>query len=914
MKKALVAAALLLVSAGGISADTSTREARHRARFDTYPPVREATNTSAIDSRLGAGVSLLDDIAVSESVAPAQFDQANADVIRLSDGGWLTVWDDDREGVRKIFWQRYSSAGAAVGGNIPIAGSTIGADYVEPKVETDTLGRVYLFYRDRTNGLVFGRRYLANLTLDLSTYLVNDTLSDAFGGPFDVAVYPNGRAVVVWENYVSSGSGIQVRVINSSGVFVTGALTVNTDGDAASHWVPSVAVEPNAGFLIAWEDYRNGRADIYARLYDGTGSPLASEFALVPSPANLTSQYTPEVACLGTDRYAVAWVDLRLGQDIYLQRYNTNAGLSGENQLLSNGDGGTVHWDVDVSVDPDGRLIAAWASFEAMSHILALRFDPGTNPIGSPSVLNALSTGQRWSPSVAFDDAAGYSVAWSEVTDNQADLHLMAFDSSAAPQWGSEQLINDDQIGAESRNPAIAASGNWYTLFAYGDSRRDDGDIYIRSMTHDLTAVAPSQRANQDNGAALQSEADIDAVMNDEGLVVWIDGRSLGGVSGQRIFGRYVTRWGGFVGDEFTISDSTQIAVKSAPQVALNSGRRGLVTWLDKRSGSFQVYGRWLNADHSRDGAEFMISDGSAGIGSGTLRMATAGDNRFYVSWINVDASPATVHVVWYRADNSLGDSFSYAPTLSGGGLKEMDIDGYADGSLVLAWSGLESGVRRLYLSVLDSTGVLAGSVDVITDSESSAAESPSISVDENDYVSLAWTDHRDGKALVYYQILDDSRTALGANEAIGSISLEVTKTPVTTAARGRAWFGWVDNRADGFNVYGANALYLPTDIGDDPDPELPGSYALYQNYPNPFNPTTTIAFSLPRASRVSLTVFNLLGQEVRVLSDGVLAAGIHDVVWDGQDSGGNPVASGVYFYRLSAGEFTRQHKMILLK
>ena len=99
----------------------------------------------------------------------------------------------------------------------------------------------------------------------------------------------------------------------------------------------------------------------------------------------------------------------------------------------------------------------------------------------------------------------------------------------------------------------------------------------------------------------------------------------------------------------------------------------------------------------------------------------------------------------------------------------------------------------------------------------------------------------------------------------------------------------------------------------------LPGTYALGQNYPNPFNPSTTITFDLPVNGNATLTVFNTLGQEVRTLVTGPLAAGRSRVVWNATDQSGRTVASGVYFYRLTvngAGKelFSSVKKMLLVR
>ncbi|HKK21943.1 MAG TPA: FlgD immunoglobulin-like domain containing protein, partial [candidate division Zixibacteria bacterium] len=96
--------------------------------------------------------------------------------------------------------------------------------------------------------------------------------------------------------------------------------------------------------------------------------------------------------------------------------------------------------------------------------------------------------------------------------------------------------------------------------------------------------------------------------------------------------------------------------------------------------------------------------------------------------------------------------------------------------------------------------------------------------------------------------------------------------------------------------------------------PMLPDKFELYQNYPNPFNPSTEIGFALPQTANVRLEIFNIMGQRVKLLADRQMEAGVHTILWDGRDAAGNTVASGVYFYRLDAGQYTASRKMLLLK
>ncbi len=93
-----------------------------------------------------------------------------------------------------------------------------------------------------------------------------------------------------------------------------------------------------------------------------------------------------------------------------------------------------------------------------------------------------------------------------------------------------------------------------------------------------------------------------------------------------------------------------------------------------------------------------------------------------------------------------------------------------------------------------------------------------------------------------------------------------------------------------------------------------PEEYELLQNYPNPFNPTTTISYSLKEEADVKLVVYNMLGQEVATLVDRRESAGYKSVVWCSKDNNNSPLASGVYIYRIVAGNFTQIKKMVMVK
>jgi WD40 repeat protein len=85
-------------------------------------------------------------------------------------------------------------------------------------------------------------------------------------------------------------------------------------------------------------------------------------------------------------------------------------------------------------------------------------------------------------------------------------------------------------------------------------------------------------------------------------------------------------------------------------------------------------------------------------------------------------------------------------------------------------------------------------------------------------------------------------------------------------------------------------------------------------NHPNPFNPETTIEYSIKEDSNVQIEIYNIKGQKVQTLVNEIREAGYHSVIWNGKDSSGRPVASGIYFYKMKTDNYQKIRKMVLLK
>jgi hypothetical protein len=169
--------------------------------------------------------------------------------------------------------------------------------------------------------------------------------------------------------------------------------------------------------------------------------------------------------------------------------------------------------------------------------------------------------------------------------------------------------------------------------------------------------------------------------------------------------------------------------------------------------------------------------------------------------------------------------------------------------------------------------------------------------------VAFAFTESQAQNSIVEW-------SAFSSEFSVPGSSTSTVKSSVGQALIGRSQQG-NSLIESGFLV---NRLLRGPLLGVKEQPGLPTTSSLEQNYPNPFNPSTTIRYELPQRSKVELHLFNIIGQHVATLVNEEQDAGRYTLLWSGRNDDGQLLASGVYLYRLTAGEFTDVKKAILMR
>jgi len=244
----------------------------------------------------------------------------------------------------------------------------------------------------------------------------------------------------------------------------------------------------------------------------------------------------------------------------------------------------------------------------------------------------------------------------------------------------------------------------------------------------------------------------------------------------------------------------------------------------------------------------------------------------------------------------------------------DFDIAARADGRVRVVWYDAEAASPVVKTAVFDTLGALMeGPLDV--SATPVTARRPKVGIDATGRWVVAWSQSAGSSDDILWQRFDSDGTPSAPREKISGAAV-ATRSALAVAYSGAYVYGvWHDNETpgEGFDVRLSSLLKASSDVRDG-NPVQPRLFALRPGFPNPFNGSTRISYTLERPASVSLAIFDALGRRVRVLTQGDVWPGEHEVTWDGTDESGRTLGSGVYFCRLQAGPHTESRKLLYLK
>jgi hypothetical protein len=375
---------------------------------------------------------------------------------------------------------------------------------------------------------------------------------------------------------------------------LSGEFQANTEVTAAQYF-SDVGMDATGNFVVVWESYQSGDADVYARRYDANGNALGPDFRV--NTYTTDYQGIPAVAMRPTGEFMVAWGSFDQnetnGTNVYAQRYDASGNPAGGEFLVNTYTTG-YQYGPAIAASTSGNFVVVWSDYGQdgdAGGVYGKVFDATGSPVSGEFQVNQFTTGYQWLPKVAYGGNGDFVVAWESENQDGAGYAVMArrFGSDGTPR-ANEFQVNQNTAGNQS-NVAVAADAAGDFVVTWTSESQDGslGGIFARRFGSAGQPLGAEFQVNTyTSGIQDYPRVGMDAKGNF--TVTWSsylqDGSDMG-VFAQRFDGK-----GQKVGAEFQVNETTSNS-QELPAVAVGANGRAVICWDTNVSPSdFDVFAR----------------------------------------------------------------------------------------------------------------------------------------------------------------------------------------------------------------------------------------------------------------------------------------------------------------------------------
>ncbi len=892
-------------------------------------------------------------------------------------GGFVVVWTDYRFGQADIYLQLFDTAGSPVGQNRRLNTDTVGAVQIDPVVAVASDGSSHTIWTDyRQFGYPFDpdlalQEVSATGTPDGSNRILTTENPDSLKSSPDVAINPvTGEIIVVWEDFRNLHWDIYAQILTSQAVPVGSNIRINDDLANAQQHAPRIDCSPNGRYVIVWYDNRETNDDIFSQVLRADHSRIGNNLKI--NAGGFTArQAIPDVACDGTGKFTVAWVDWRDGTypknpNIYSRKFDTSLLALTSDVMMNTDQTERAQRDVCIAADPRGNVAIVWSDSTERSWDLTGQMLTVDGQVKEQNFLgHSLRDSAQLRADIALDGRSRYLV-WVDSRNGHWDIYCriveynspklllkpaaLLFERETGLGLPAAQVMEVDHQGYNPINYRIENIPDWLRVNGVAGT--------FNGLSVDTLTVSIVDTGLQSGTyPALLRFIDLDNA--DSSVVLSITYR-IGNPVIQLAADSMIFQSVPFLNKTF----SADLSIQNTGVGTLNWSASSSQPWctINPMTGTSQLATISVDAstlDTGQHLAYVTFTSNNVNQSVDSLRVQFNILDRSFlsispelVSFVQstLDTAGFTVHVQNLGSDAILWNARTTASWLSLDTVSGTDGDSL---NVCVISFNISPGIHTGWVIVSDSNALNFSDSTMVTmtvhypGSDTLFVSDLSVGRNQSGVISLVYRANGNVSGIDFPLLLPteaihfDSLTWLIPDwsvtpffdSASGKIHLLASMSPpveqgiyeiahlhVTGFDRDTVTRLAVDQslgrplrkiESDGDTVpvslFGGQ-IVVQTGTAVGDDETLPYEYVLLQNYPNPFNPTTTISFSLAQRSEVRLAVYNLLGQEVAVLVDRQMSAGEYSVEFGGSPSG-QPLSSGVYFARLDAQSVDPVHE-----
>ena len=701
-----------------------------------------------------------------------------------------------------------------------------------------------------------------------------------------------------------------------------------------------IVSDGSGGAIVVWQDGRSGvDYNIFAQRLDADGNHLWTAGGVLVCGAVNHQQHVMAVSD-GYGGAVIAWEDIRLIDPyIFAQRIDPSGTTlwTSDGELVSNAI--IIQWQSKIATDGAAGAIITFVYDDTFSFEVAAQRIASIGVVQWGSAGISISAGapgtQDW-PTIISDGTGGAIIAWNDSRNFatfDVDIYAQRVNSIGSTLWplGGAEVCN--ATGTQSY-PKLATDGSGGAIVAWWDNRNGDSDLYAQRMGAD----GISHWVSSGVPVCIATEGQVSSVILPDGY----GGAYLVWETGYDIYAQRIDPYGGFLWPCPGAILSGDASLQRYPYITQADQGGIIAVWQDDRYGTDDAYAQYLdpNGDWGYPAPLIHSVSDIPGDQGGLVNVAwDASDYEgigyisYYSVWRAID-TPAAVHAA--HGDSEIQKGLERVDPVSGmPEVRLMELNGeeyywrmagYTEAFFLNRYS-LEVATLFDSTSVCDDYHyfqVIAHTVEPSLfwtsqpDSGYSVdnlAPCPPLSLaGELSHtlggLNITWAPNSEID-------LDCYNIYRGTTEDFVPGPGTLLGAPCDTLYfdGGHQWDHYY--KVSAIDVHGNESGYSllrPVDITGDDTPEVPLAYYLDQNVPNPFNPNTNIRFGIKEPAYVSLRIYDAAGRLVTTLIDESRSAGQYEAAWNGTGDAGGAVTSGVYFYRLVAGDFVQTKKMVLIR
>ena len=755
-------------------------------------------------------------------------------VVDDTSGDIYAVWHDRRNKKYDIYFAKSTNGGLSFGKNIKINDSITGKRFY-PSMAIDTNGDLYIVWHDERNGSRNRDIYFTKSTDGGLTFTANVRVDDTGASSSaqcipDIAVDIAGHIYVTWYDNRNGNPDIYFAKSTDGGATFGANVRVDDTGVSSSAQAkPDITVDKNGDVYIAWHDKRNGNHDIYFSKSTDGGATFGANVRVDDSGSLYRVQIDPSIAVDDSGDIYIAWHDYRRrSHDIYFAKSTDGGATFGTNVRVDSSPLQSFQLNPSLALDAGGNIYVSW--HDKRNGNFDIYFTKSTDGGASFGANNTrvddtgITTSEQRNAALTVDTNGYVYAVWKDSRNGNADIYFAKSTDGGATFGKNVRIVDTNPLTDLQDYPSIVVdntSGNIYA--AWHDKRNKKYDIYFAKSINGGLSFEKNIKIN-DSIIRRRFYPSLAIDLSGNIYAVWHDERNAN--RNRDIYFAKSTDGGATFGANVRVDDTgASSSAQCIPSIAIDKNGDIYVAWYDNRGGNPDIYFAKSTDGGATFGANVRVDD------TGVSSSAQAKPD------ITVDKN-GDVYIAWHDKRNGNHDIYFSKSTDGGatfganvrvddsGSLYRVQIDPSIavddSGDIYIAWHDYRRRSHDIYFAKSTDGGATFGvNVRVDRSPSDSFQLDPSLAMDKNGNIHIAWHDKRNDNFDIYFTKSTDSGATFGTNVRVddtGTTTGEQRNVAITVDSNGHTYAVWKDSRNGNPDIYFAKAENIPVT----PTPILP--------------------------------------------------------------------------------------------